>query len=564
MLTPAQSFQLPDSPSSRRYVRTTTTITTPSLLLPLPQKRQGPSTAFTNFYPLALNPLRPPLPEPRSWRDTIALRPRFPSLHYIITREPLSDKMAPHLYYPPEKKPLLAVHSNRPCKGGFTSSSYILSNTPSLASSAITSLPANTSSFSSSSPFPLLDSPYFSSRSLFIQLLIGIMVAIPTYMLASAATSSLGPLWPRNSIIRSPVPAPVPVPVPQTTTSSSTSLSDSSNPFASVAGPHISTNFPDPAIIHVDGTSYAFATNNRQPAPNHINVQVATSTDNQTWTIVDGHDALPNVGSWETGAGVWAPDVVQLDDGTFVLYYADNVVWAPARHCVGAATSHSVMGPYTPMSSPFACPDVTTQGGAIDPDGFLDESTGKRYVVYKVDGNSIGHGGSCGNTVAPIVPTPLMLQEVSATDGITLIGAPVQILDRDDFDGPLIEAPALHRSQEGIYFLFFSSNCFTTPNYDVAYATATNILGPYTKASRPLLVTSDADLTGPGGMDIIKGGDMIIFHGHMTINNDPTLKQQVAAKAKADNTTIANVNVPLVRGMWSGTATFQGTNVLLS
>ena len=221
------------------------------------------------------------------------------------------------------------------------------------------------------------------------------------------------------------------------------------------------------------------------------------------------------------------------------------------------------MGPYTPSDAPFACPDVHTQGGAIDPDGFLDESTGNRYVVYKVDGNSIGHGGSCGNTVAPIVPTPLMIQQVGS-DGITLIGGAVQILDRDDLDGPLIEAPALHRSAEGIYFLFFSSNCFTTPKYDVSYATATNILGPYTKSSRPLLVTSDADLTGPGGMDIIKGGDMIVFHGHMTVNNDPILKQQVEKMAVAQNTTTKNVNVPLVRGMWSGSATFQGTEVLLS
>ena len=218
------------------------------------------------------------------------------------------------------------------------------------------------------------------------------------------------------------------------------------------------------------------------------------------------------------------------------------------------------MGPYTPLATPFACPDVTTQGGAIDPDGFLDDSTGQRYVVYKVDGNSIGHGGSCNNMVEPIVPTPLMLQEVAA-DGITPINAPVQILDRDDLDGPLIEAPALHRSDEGIYFLFFSSNCFTTPKYDVAYATASNIYGPYTKSSRPLLVTSDADLTGPGGLDIVKGGDLVLFHGHMTINNDPILKQQVEKLTEQGNTT---VNLPLVRGMWSGTATFQGTEVLLS
>jgi hypothetical protein len=148
--------------------------------------------------------------------------------------------------------------------------------------------------------------------SLPVQLIIAAMVAIPTYMMASTAVTSLGPLWPRNEVIRSPKPDPL----PQTTSSAAVTSSDSGastdNAFASVGGPHISTNFPDPAVIHVNGMSYAFATNNRVQGAGHINIQVATSSDNQTWTIMDGHDALPTLGAWETGAGTWAPDVVQL------------------------------------------------------------------------------------------------------------------------------------------------------------------------------------------------------------------------------------------------------------
>lgn len=260
--------------------------------------------------------------------------------------------------------------------------------------------------------------------------------------------------------------------------------------------------------------------------------------------------------------GLNSTDISQ-DDGSYVLYYADNLISSPAHHCVGAARSTNVLGPYIPLDQPFACPDVLTQGGAIDPDGFLDTSTNQRYVVYKTDGNSIGHGGSCGNTVAPIVPTPLMLQEVGP-DGITLVGNAVQVLDRDDYDGPLIEAPSLYRSVEGIYFLFFSSNCFTTPKYDVSYATATNIWGPYTKSGRPLLVTSDADLVGPGGFDIVKDGDLVVFHGHMTINNDAVQMKKAETIAASTGVPVNNVNLPLIRGMWSGTATFSGTGVTLA
>jgi len=379
------------------------------------------------------------------------------------------------------------------------------------------------------------------------------MVAIPAYLLASSAVTTLGPLWPRDTVIRSAEPEPE---------STSTQTDPLPNPFSSVAGPLVEQNFPDPAIIVVDGVSYAFATNNRGKGADMVHVQVATSTDNQTWTLLDHHDALPSGGAWETGARVWAPDVVQVDDGSFVLYYADEVVWSPSHHCVGAATSTNILGHYIPQEQPFACPDVSTRGGAIDPDGFLDTATNKRYVVYKVDGNSIGHGGICGNTVAPIVPTPLMLQEVGL-DGLSLIGDAVQILDRDDLDGPLIEAPTLHRSADGIYFLFFSSNCFTTPKYDVSYATATNIYGPYTRSSRPLLITSDADLVGPGGLDIVKGGDLVVFHGHMTINNDPAELQKAKAISASTGKPVKDVVLPLIRGMWSGTATFSGTGISL-
>ena len=194
------------------------------------------------------------------------------------------------------------------------------------------------------------------------------------------------------------------------------------------------------------------------------------------------------------------------------MYYADEILGNPAHHCLGVATSKNVLGPYDPVDTPFACP--IDQGGAIDADGFQDVD-GKRYVVYKVDGNSIGHGGECMNAVAPIVPTPIMLQAVAA-DGITPIGGPSEVLDRDDFDGPLIEAPSLHRTAEGIYFLFFSSNCFSGPLYDTSYATSRSIYGPYTKSDLPLFITGDGpDMRGPGGSDIVKDGSRLVLHGHI-------------------------------------------------
>lgn len=319
--------------------------------------------------------------------------------------------------------------------------------------------------------------------------------------------------------------------------------------ITSLHGLHITSNFPDPCIVYdpTTDTLYTFATTNfktHDPSRGpHINIQIASSKDRTTWKLHIDEDALPfsHLAPWQTGKRVWAPDVTCLSSGRWVLYYADALKTSPAFHCIGAATSDSITGPYTALPTPLICP----HGGAIDPAGFIDKDSGKRYIVYKIDSNSLGNGGSCNNDVPPIQPTPIMLQEVDLDDGITLIDQPTKLLDRDALDGPLIEAPAMYKSHESIYFLFFSSNCFSTPLYDVSYATAINVTGPYTKAARPLLVTGDADLVGPGGLDVLDLTDLegkqieehatVAFHGHM-LNQRPK---------------------PLVRGMYTGTVHFK-------
>ncbi|KAG8530108.1 uncharacterized protein KY384_005590 [Bacidia gigantensis] len=274
-------------------------------------------------------------------------------------------------------------------------------------------------------------------------------------------------------------------------------------------GPVIPSNFPDPALITVDGIYYSFSTNS-----GGLHIPTATSPDFKSWTVT-GTDALPKLPSWATG-NVWAPDVVQVADGTFVLYFAATTSQDPSKHCVGTATSSNVEGPYTPNDIIFACP--LKQGGAIDPAGFLD-TDGSRYVAYKLDGNSLGGGGGCGNGNGQF-STAIMLQAVEA-DGVTPTGSAVQILERGDSDGPLIEAPSLVRSSEGTYVLFFSSQCFNGPNYDVSYATADLVTGPYTKTPRPLLLSGDDNgaLNSPGGATVAQSGTQLVFHADAKPSN---------------------------------------------
>ncbi|KAJ5698740.1 hypothetical protein N7462_000745 [Penicillium macrosclerotiorum] len=267
----------------------------------------------------------------------------------------------------------------------------------------------------------------------------------------------------------------------------------------------LNTDFPDPSFMKAaDGKWYAFGTNG-----NGKHIQVAVSQDFSTWTLLDV-DALPTVSSWETENDHWAPDVIMRDDKKYVMYYSGESKTHAPHHCVGTAIADSPEGPYVPSDTPLSC--RLDQGGSIDPAGFWDKD-GSRYVVFKVDGNSVGHGGDCNNGVAPLVSTPIMLQKV-ASDGVTPLGNAVQILDRstDDGDGPLVEAPNLILHGD-TYFLFYSTHCYTDSAYDVRWATASSITGPFQKTNVELLKTgSYQGLISPGGATVCGCGDRMLFH----------------------------------------------------
>lgn len=191
---------------------------------------------------------------------------------------------------------------------------------------------------------------------------------------------------------------------------------------------------------------------------------------------------------------------------------------SPGKHCVAAATAPNPEGPFTPVQTPLFC-DLAA-GGAIDADGFNDPTTHRQYVIYKVDGNSVGHGGECANTVNPIAPTPLVLQEVNPDDGHSLVGQPTAVLLNGPDDGANIEAPTLtYDSSSGTYILLYNSRCFTSAQYHIRYATSKSIYGPYTKQPNPFLVTGDtaARVYAPGGLDVTKDGRLAVFHGDLNM-----------------------------------------------
>lgn len=105
-----------------------------------------------------------------------------------------------------------------------------------------------------------------------------------------------------------------------------------------------------------------------------------------------------------------------------------------------------------------------------------------------------------------------MLQQMALDDWVTPVGGPIQILDRTADDGPLVEAPNIIGTPDGHYVLFYSSHCFTDPGYDVRYAVATDVRGPYARQGQLIKSGDFGGLASPGGATATPQGDALVFH----------------------------------------------------
>lgn len=263
----------------------------------------------------------------------------------------------------------------------------------------------------------------------------------------------------------------------------------------------INHDFPDPDVLHVADTYYAYATNTAA-----ANVQFATSDDLKVWTVSDA-DALPTLPSWALPGKTWAPDVSEFSPGQFVMYFvAANA--KPALQCIGVATATAPQGPFKPVGdAALLCP--AAEGGAIDPSTFVD-TDGTRYLIWKNDGNCCA------------LDTWLQMAPLS-TDGLQIAGPTIKLIKQTAaWEGSIIEAPVLvkHGSK---YVLFYSANNYGNDSYAIGYATAASVTGPYTKNGKPLLSTSSSHglYFGPGGQDVATapdGSDRLVFHSW-----DPTV-----------------------------------------
>jgi hypothetical protein len=258
-------------------------------------------------------------------------------------------------------------------------------------------------------------------------------------------------------------------------------------------GPVYPFDFPDPDVIDVAGTFYAYGTNAAGG-----NVQIIDSTDLAHWSVVG--DALPQLPAWARPGATWAPGVIQLGSG-FVMFYATE---RGTTECISVATAAQPQGPFIDRSTqPLIC--QTSLGGSIDPAPYLSRS-GSLYLTWKSNG---GSGQPATIWAQPLSPTGTALATGSY---------PIAILrPTQAWEGNVVEGPFMW-SWNGTYYLFYSGNNWDSASYAEGVAVCSGPLGPCSKPLGGPIYASQPSISGPGGASVFvdsHGTPWIAFHGWM-------------------------------------------------
>lgn len=150
----------------------------------------------------------------------------------------------------------------------------------------------------------------------------------------------------------------------------------------------------DPSVIKVKDTYYVFGSH----------LAAAKTTDFMNWTqissgVQDGNPLIPNVTTelaetleWAQSDTLWAPDVIQLPDGRFYMYYNACKGDSPLS-AMGVAVADDIEGPYKNLgimlkSGMWGQPsedgtiyDATIHPNVVDPHVFFDKND-ELWMVY--------------------------------------------------------------------------------------------------------------------------------------------------------------------------------------
>lgn len=231
----------------------------------------------------------------------------------------------------------------------------------------------------------------------------------------------------------------------------------------------------DPSVIRVDDTWYVFGSH----------LAAAKSEDLMNWKLIasgvkEKNPIIPNAMNemkeaftWARTGTFWAPDVIQLADGKFYMYYC-NCEGSSPLSALGLAVADQVEGPYRDLgvflkSGQNAAQkdengdiyDATQEPNVVDPDVFFDQE-GRLWMVY----------GSYSGGIFTLELNPETGLPLESGYGKKLLGA----------NHLRIEAPyMLYSPETDYYYLFLSFGGLAADGgYNIRVCRSKNPDGPFT------------------------------------------------------------------------------------
>lgn len=150
----------------------------------------------------------------------------------------------------------------------------------------------------------------------------------------------------------------------------------------------------DPSIVAYDGTYYIFGSHLAAAKSDDLmNWEMIGNGVNRSNTIIDNPlEEMKEAFEWAKTDTFWAPDVIQLDDGKFYMYYCNCEGSSPLA-CLGIAVADQIEGPYKDLgiilkSGMTDTPsengdfyDATVYPNVVDPSVYYD-TQGRLWMMY--------------------------------------------------------------------------------------------------------------------------------------------------------------------------------------
>lgn len=259
-------------------------------------------------------------------------------------------------------------------------------------------------------------------------------------------------------------------------------------------------DYPDPSVMKVGSTYWASATSsNWFPA-----FPLLKSNDLANWeTVGNIFTKLPDWADYY----FWAPEITQENGKVYVYYTAHK---KGGNLCVAVASADRPEGPYRDHG-----PLVGQADGSID--GFpMRDETGKLYLIWKEDGNSIKQ------------PTPIWAQPMNE-ERTALTGEKRELFRNDTpWEGNLVEGVSMVKHGDYFYAIYAGAGCCGAGcTYATGVARAKNLLGPWEKYAQNPILADDATWRCPGhGTAMEKDGKYyFLYHAYDKQTNVYTGRQ---------------------------------------